>query len=242
MKRIRPENTDVVILCGGLGRRLKSAVGDRPKPMAEIDGRPFLDILIHGAAGFGFKRFILCIGYMGDVIKRHYRGARGSWEIIFSEEQRRLGTAGAIKNAESLIKSSPFLAMNGDSLCQVDLIKFIEFHFVRNCLASLVLAKTAKEDDYGIVKVGAGGQIIGFDEKGKQNGDALINAGVYMFGRDIFSLIPANEEFSLEKDLFPRILGRGFYGYMSGQTFIDIGTPERYEAAKRTLCGRSDKE
>ena len=87
-------NTDVVILCGGAGTRLSAVVADRPKPMAEMNQRPFLDILIDYFAAFGLKRFILCAGHMSQVIKDHYSKKEGSLKFIISEEKTPLGTAG----------------------------------------------------------------------------------------------------------------------------------------------------
>lgn len=99
IKQVRPlkqTDVDVVILCGGKGTRLSEVVRDRPKPMSEINGRSFLDILIGYVSGFGFKRFILSVGYKADYIKDYYKNNRFSFEILFSRENEPLGTAGAL--------------------------------------------------------------------------------------------------------------------------------------------------
>jgi len=98
---------DVVILCGGMGSRLRAVVSDRPKPMARINQRPFLDILIQFFSGFGFRRFILCAGYMSQVIRDHYTRRAGPCRFVISEEHTPLGTGGTIRNAEKLIQSDP---------------------------------------------------------------------------------------------------------------------------------------
>ena len=232
MARIDPKNIDVVILCGGLGKRLQSVVNDRSKPMVEINGRPFLDVLIDYVASFGFRRFILCIGYMGDFIKRYYRNREGLLEIIFSEEKEPLGTAGAIKKAESLIRSSPFLVMNGDSFCKVDLRIFFQFHLKKKAFSSIVLTNATDTDDYGNVVLGESARIIAFDEKTKKQKSNLVSAGIYLFQKEILSLIPANKNFSLEKDFFSKKVSNRFYGYITQKTFIDIGTPARYKKAE----------
>jgi len=232
---LKTKDIDVVLLCGGMGKRLRSIVR-APKSMAEINGRPFLDILIEYIAGFGFRRFILCTGYKGDEIRAYYeKRHKGPLEILFSEEKEPLDTAGALKNAEPFIKSPTFLAANGDSLCETDLNKFLVFHFEKNALSSLILTKVKDGSDYGTVSLEKSRRIDGFDEKSKWTEDSFISAGVYLFEKKALSLIPPGVSFSLERDFFPKILNRAFYGYVTGGAFIDIGTPERYEKAKTLL-------
>ncbi|MEW5766353.1 MAG: nucleotidyltransferase family protein [bacterium] len=226
------KDIDVVILCGGLGKRLQGVVADRPKPMAEINQRPFLDILIEYVAGYGFNRFILCIGYMGEVIRGHYQKSRRPSTILFSEEKEPLGTAGAIKNAEPLIQSSPFLVMNGDSFCQVELDRFIDFHITKGTLVTMVLAWAGETADYGSVTINSSGQILRFDEKVYRGGRRLINAGVYLMEEEVLSLIPPHRNYSLEYHLFPMIIDRKVYGYVTEGGLIDIGTPQRYAKAR----------
>jgi NDP-sugar pyrophosphorylase family protein len=231
-KIIKLNEIDVLILCGGFGRRLQGVIKKLPKPMAEIGNRPFLDILIDYISGFGFRHFILCLGYMGDIIKRHYQKRDDSLKILFSQENRPLGTAGALKHAETLIKSNPFLVMNGDSLCPFGLDKFLDFYINKKALFALVLAKAKPGKDYGVVSLGSNKHITQFKEKPKAKENDLINAGIYLFEKSILSMIPSNRNFSLEYDLFPKIINKRFYGYVVEEELLDIGTPERYEKAK----------
>lgn len=228
-------NIDVVILCGGQGNRLKKIVSDRPKPMAEINGRPFLDILINYIEGFGFKRFILSVCYMTDSIKNYYRDKVHSIEIIFSCENEPLGTGGAVKNAEKLILSNPFLVMNGDSFCPVDMNQFVDFHNQKNALLSVVIVESNNSSDFGQIILDDSQRIIRFEEKKRRNGKSFINAGIYLFKRDVLSMIPPNIKYSLEYDLFPNLIGKEFYGFYTKEKLIDIGTPERYEEARKFL-------
>lgn len=234
---LSPKEIDVLILCGGFGKRLRGIVNDRPKPMAEINGRPFSDILIDYVASYGFRRFILCIGYMGGIIKQHYQGREDSLSILFSEEKESLGTGGAVKNAEPLIQSNPFLVMNGDSFCPLDLCAFLDFHMSKEALLSIVLANAKETQDYGVIALGKSQQIVGFNEKARVEGNSFINAGIYLFDHSIFPLISQSTKSSLEYDLFPKITDREFYGYVISETLIDIGTPERYEQAKQYFAG-----
>jgi len=231
------DKIDVLILCGGLGKRLRSVVQDRPKPMVMINGKPFLDILINRMSNFGFRRFVLCLGYMGEVIKKYYRDRSDSLTILFSEEKSPLGTAGGVKNAEDLIQSDPFLVMNGDSFCLLNISEFASFHIERKALASIALARTKSAGNYGVIKLDFSRKVTGFNEKpqSSSNENLLINAGIYLFRKDVLSLIPSDVKYSLEYNLFPRIVNDSFYGYVTEEQLTDIGTPEGYKKALKIL-------
>jgi NDP-sugar pyrophosphorylase family protein len=232
MRDIQPQDIDVVILCGGLGMRLQGVIDDRPKPMAEINGRPFLDILIHYVARYGFTRFILCTGFKGDLIRRHYETKRSGLFFLISEEKMPLGTAGAIKNAEFFIGSNIFLVLNGDSLCEIDLKEFLNFHIGKSALSSIALTSLKSPQDYGVVELDGDHKVTRFSEKVFLKGNGLVNTGIYFFDRKIFKEIPFGEKRSLEHDIFPKILDTGIYGYVTEKKLLDIGTPERLEIAK----------
>lgn len=234
-KKVNPGKIDVLLLCGGKGERLKSVVKDRPKPMAEVKGRPFLDILIDYLLSFGFRRIILCLGYKGEAIRQYYSKKRRLSGILFSQETKPLGTAGAVKNAESLVKSDPFLVMNGDSFCPVDLYKFINLYNSKDATFTMALARAGKGRDYGVVGMDGSRRIISFNEKIKTKNNSFVNAGIYLLKKRILRLIKADAKSSLEYDIFPKVLNERFYGYLTKEKFIDIGTPERYAKAKRYL-------
>ncbi|MCX5796508.1 MAG: sugar phosphate nucleotidyltransferase [Elusimicrobia bacterium] len=228
---------DVLVLCGGLGRRLREAVPDRPKPMAEVAGRPFLDILLDYVSGFGSRRFILCAGYMADRIRKHYVASAASGrEVLVSCEDRPLGTAGAIKNAESLLRSSSFFVMNGDSLCRADLRRFWDFHQGHDSRASVVLAPPEPGSDYGSVSLDPQGRVTGFVEKSEAGPGQLMNAGIYLFTGAALAAIPAGRPTSLERDLLPALAREGLaWGWPVAQRVVDIGTPQRYAEADARL-------
>lgn len=226
---------DVVILCGGFGKRLQTIIKDVPKPMAKIKQRPFLDILIGFIASYGFRRFILCTGYKADIIEKYYRQKNSDLSIEFSMEEKPLGTGGAIKNAENYIKSSPFLVANGDSFCKIHLKEFVDFHFKRGALISIAVTNTDVCDDYGVITINNLQQIVKFNEKIKGYKNRLINAGFYLLQREVFSLMPEKDIFSIERDFFPEIIKRNLYAFETQESLIDIGTPERYEKAKHLL-------
>lgn len=232
---LNPGKIDVIILCGGLGKRLQRVVKDIPKPMAKIKQRPFLDILIGFIFSYGFKRFILCTGYKADTIERYYRQRYNNLIIEFSREEKPLGTGGAIKNAENYIKSSPFLVANGDSFCKINLKEFVDFHLKKEALISIAVTSADVCDDYGIINTNDLHRIIEFNEKTKGYKNHLINAGFYLLQREVFSLMPKKDNFSIERDFFPKIIKKNLYAFETQESLIDIGTPERYEKAKHLL-------
>jgi len=229
---IHPGNTDVVLLCGGLGTRLQSIVSDRPKPMAMVNKRPFLEILLDQFSDQGFKRFILCTGHLSMVVRSHFKGSYRDLDIVISEEPAALGTAGAVKNAASYIQSDPFIAANGDSYCEVDLKGFLEFHLQKSANMSMVVASTDNACDYGTVELGNDQQILSFKEKHKTVQNGLISAGIYIFNRNILAQIPDKIKCSLENDIFPDLAGSRSYGFKAAAEVLDIGTPERFARAQ----------
>lgn len=232
---------DVVILCGGMGTRLRAAVDDRPKPMARINERPFLDILIDSFCEFGFRRFVLCVGHMSEIIRDHYSRRTASRQFVISDEHKPLGTAGAVKNAAEFIRSEPFLVTNGDSICPVDLAAFYDFHSARQALMSMVVLDAQNSGDCGSVSLDASQRIIAFEEKGGERRGSHINAGIYLFQKDVLSFIPENVRFSLEYELFPKLVKQACYAFISDGQLIDIGIPKRYELARKCLAERQSQ-
>jgi len=223
---------DFVILVGGEGKRLKSVVNDRPKPMAQIGERPFLDILISHFNQWGFKRFILCICHFADIIEDYYRNKKLDYEVIFVREKEPLGTGGAIKNAESFIKSDTFFALNGDSFCPLDLSAFYDFHLKKQAKLSIVVNKVEDTRECGTVILDDTKQIVEFKEKTDCK-EGLINTGIYSFKRKLLELIPAQRKYSLEYEFFPKMIGDKFYGFFTEAKLLDIGTPNRLEEARK---------
>lgn len=229
---------DVVILCGGLGKRLRPVVFDQPKVLAKIGGKTFLDILINNLLLYGFKNIVLSVGYLKEQIKNHFNfnyDKNYDYTITFSEEEEPLGTGGALKKAKPLIRSNPFMVMNGDSICRVNFRSFIDFHLEKKALLSIVLAHSKRAEDYGSVTLNDSQGITSFNEKITGKSENIINAGVYLMEKDVFSYMPKQNRFSLEYDFFPKIIDNRCYGFLTESEFIDIGTPGRYEKAINLL-------
>ena len=232
----RIEKIDAIVLCGGLGKRLRSVVSGLPKSMADIHGRPFLEVLIEYIASFGIQRFILCAGYKKEAIHTHFQSKKDGNCYVISGEAKPLGTGGALKAAFPLLRSSQFLVFNGDSFCRVDLNALVEFHSSVNATATLALASVQDARDFGTIALKENHEIDVFKEKDTSfSAPALVNAGIYLFERSVLQYFSPTETFSLESDLFPSLVGNKLYGYMTGQNLFDIGTPERLTVLRNYL-------
>lgn len=226
---------DVVILAGGLGKRLASVTGGGQKVLAQVGDKPFISLLIDYIASFGGHRFILCTGHGAQAVEDHLRVAHPTLDIVFSREDTPLGTGGAIKKGSGLVKSSRFLAMNGDCFCVIDYNQMVAFHVAKGAQATIAVTRIDDARDYGTIETNGHQQITAFKEKQAQQMPALINTGTYCFDRNIFTLVATPEKFSIEYDFFPHLVNQGFYGFDVQNKFIDIGTPERYAWAQEHI-------
>jgi D-glycero-alpha-D-manno-heptose 1-phosphate guanylyltransferase len=238
----------VLILAGGLGKRLRSSFALGPKSLAPVTGRPFLDHLLRWVQSSGFTDVVLCTGYKAGQIRRRYQSG-GKWglRISYSCEKDALGTAGALKNAEALVRSNTFLVLNGDSFVDISLRELVQFHRMKNSFATLALSRTSDQSRYGSVRVNAQSEILGFAEKTSANAAVgkrtrtWINSGVYVFEKDLLTMIPRNRSVSLETEIFPKLLGHKFYGFQTRGYFIDIGVPADYRKAQKAFRERSQQ-
>ena len=228
---------DVLVLCGGMGTRLRSIVADKPKALAEISGRPFLDFLSEELLSSGMRRQVLCVGYRGAQIAARYKD-RLDVDFKISQEDSPLGTGGAVSHAIPHVTSDPFLVVNGDSYCRVQYAELLAAHEEKHALMSIVVTPVAGRSDVASVRVGRDGQVLNFRERSDQRtGDeSFVNAGIYVMQREALTFAPSGPAYSLEHDLIPAIVRTGrCYAYPVSGPLIDIGTPERYLAAQGGL-------
>lgn len=226
----------VVILAGGMGTRLRSVVSDRPKPMALINDKPFLEYLIRYLKNNGFKDIILSVGYKANMIQDYFQD--GKWlgvNIKYSLEEEPLGTGGAIKLAQKMIHTDNFMVVNGDTFLKIPFNKFIKQHDNLSAIVSMALYYHNDTGRYGTVLMNEYNKIVSFVEKGDNTGPGLINGGVYLLNKDKISVYFNEDSFSLEKDIFPLLIEQAFVGMPFDSYFIDIGIPEDYERAKTEL-------
>lgn len=217
-----------VILAGGFGTRLGELVKDKPKPMMDINGHPFLEYLIKYLKKIGITKFILCTGYKHESIAEYFtNGSKFGIEISYSREYEPLGTGGAIKNALSLL-NDVFLLQNGDSITFFNLNDFYDFHKTHNS-CSVLAVNQENSSRYGGIVLGQNALVEKFHEKnsGEKDLPVLINAGTYIVRKDVILLKNFNDNFSLEKDLLPNLVyQKKLYAYATKAYFCDIGIPE----------------
>lgn len=223
------------VLCGGLGTRLRSVFSDRPKSMALVAGVPFLQLLLGNLRSQGISDVVLGTGYMAEQIEAFFRdGANLGLRIRYSREDRPLGTGGALKLAESVL-SDPVVVLNGDSYVDWSLAATIELFSKKDAAMAIVLQAVPDVSRYGSVTIDPDGRVTGFVEKGVRTGAGLINAGIYLLRKEIVTALPAGETVSLERDVFPELLGGKVYGLVSEGLFIDIGIPADLQRAQTLL-------
>lgn len=217
-----------VVLAGGLGSRLRPVVGDRPKVLAEVGGRPFLAYILDQLDQAGVREAVLCTGYLAAAISNTFGERYKSLTLRYSREAQPLGTGGALRQALPYCLSDPILVLNGDSFIQADLGAYLAWFYHNGLEAALLLTSVPNARRFGQVKVRPDGLILSFAEKSGPDQAGLINAGVYILKKSVILSIPAGESFSLEHQLFPQLMGKNLYGYVTRGSFIDIGTPESY--------------
>jgi len=246
-----------ILLCGGMGTRLRSVVSDRPKPMADICGKPFLQYLLEMLRDKGITEVIFALGYMGEMIEEYFQdGSAFGLKIAYSYEEEPLGTGGAIRNALPKILEEEVLVLNADTYFPMDYQGLLRFHQEND--GDFSLATRAIEDisRYGAVRRDPAGRILAWNEKlgdgGQQPGEGSkqpiegnaqqaasaspkslsgeINGGIYVMKKSLIAEIPEGKQ-SLEQDCIPKWLSEGkrIFGLPFHGYFMDIGIPKDYQ-------------
>jgi len=218
-----------IILAGGQGKRLRSVINDIPKPMAPIKDKPFLEYLILQLKKQNIKDIIISTGYRGHIIKSYFQDG-GNWDINieYSEEDKPLGTGGALRKAGELISDEQFIVMNGDSYFDIEFNQLISFHEGKQAVTTIGLAYVETIERYGQVEIGNDGEITKFIEKGNSVSSGYINGGIYILTSELINKIPLGKV-SLETEVFPNLINEGLFGVKFKSFFVDIGNPEEYQ-------------
>ncbi len=224
---------EAIILAGGLGTRLSSVLPGIPKPMAPINGEPFLTILLNRLIDAGIERVVLSVGYKADVIREFFGQAFGVLKVDYVQEDVPLGTGGAVRRALRSCRSDGVVVLNGDSLVELDMHQLCNSWMTFG--TPIVVARRVPDTTrYGRIET-VDGVITHFAEKSVA-GEGLINAGMYLFPRMLFDGADLEDPFSLENDfLAHEVHRRPIRVVEAGGYFIDIGIPEDYVRAQREL-------
>jgi D-glycero-alpha-D-manno-heptose 1-phosphate guanylyltransferase len=220
-----------IVLAGGQGTRLRGVVPDLPKPLAPVNGRPFLAIVLEQLRAQGFASAVLSVGYCHELIRREFGDRFGTIALGYAVEDRPLGTGGAIRLATGQCSEADVFVLNGDSYADLD---FADMQ-ARHCEARVPLTVCAVEVPdaarYGRILV-EDSRISGFAEKGVA-GPGLINAGIYLMRKTLLEAPDLPEVFSFERDFLEASVGElRPLAYSVRGRFIDIGVPEDYELAQ----------
>jgi len=223
--------TQAIILAGGLGTRLRSAVADLPKCMAPVAGKPFLQYVINYLQEQGIDSFIFSLGYMHEVIENFLLQHYPLLNYQLSIEEEPLGTGGAIQLALSKTGSGNVLVLNGDTLFRINTTKLLSFHEQNGAACTLALKPMHDFDRYGVVEINKDGFVQSFNEKQFYK-SGLINGGVYALNVAEFLSLQLHGKFSFEKDYLEKYYAtQRMMGLVQDEYFIDIGIPEDLEQA-----------
>jgi mannose-1-phosphate guanylyltransferase len=219
-----------LILAGGEGTRLQPLTSTVPKPVVPLVDRPFIVYMLEWLARHGVDDVVLSCGYLASGVRNVLGdGAAFGVRLRYVEEPEPLGTGGAVKLAEPLLDER-FLMLNGDTLTDLDVTAQVRRHEEAGATATLGLIPVSDPSAYGLVRIGPDGAVTGFLEKPSpdQVDTDLVSGGVYVLQRSVLDLMPAAGPCSIERDVFPRLIGHGLQGVASDAYWLDIGTPERY--------------
>ena len=235
-----------VILIGGEATRLQPLTCNTPKAMVPVLNIPLLEHVIAHLSQHQIKDIILAQGILSQPIESHFKdGSQFGVRLIYVIEEKPLGTAGAVKNAEEHLDEA-FLVLNGDIFTDLDITAMLDYHREKKAKATIALTPVDDPTSYGLIETNAQGRVTRFLEKPSwsQVTTNMINAGTYVLEPDVLSQIPPQTKFSFERELFPLLLDQGesIYAYPSSAYWIDIGTPEKYlQLHKDLLTGKSSR-
>lgn len=221
-----------IILAGGLGTRLRSVVQDVPKPLAPVNGHPFIHHLLQRLPMNRLERIVLSVGYQHQKIQAYLGSEFKGVELAYAIEEEPLGTGGGIKMAMGLCTSDMVLILNGDSFVELDLDAMLAQHREQGSELTIAVHRMKDPFRYGCVDFDANNRITAFLEKDPHRGEGYINAGVYLMNRSLLAQMPG-DRFSFETDFLEKGLDRiRCHAFETQGTFIDIGIPEDYERAQ----------
>jgi len=220
-----------LILAGGVGTRLRPLTAQVPKPVVTLVDRPFIVFMLEWLRGHGIDEVILSCGFLAERVRAVLGdGSDYGLRLRYVDEPEPLGTGGALKHAAELLDDR-FVVCNGDILTDMDLSAQLRQHEQTGATATLALVRVEDPSAYGLVRIGEDQAVSEFFEKPDADGDStdeLISAGAYVLERSVLDLIPAGRHVSIEREIWPVLIGNGMYGHVASGYWLDIGSPQGY--------------
>jgi len=221
-----------IILVGGLGTRLRPLTYNTPKSLVPVLNKPFLEYVLLKLKQHGVGEVVLALNHLAPLIEDCFGdGSRLGLDISYVMEKSAMGTAGAVKNAAEMV-SDTFFVLNGDIFSDLDFSAMLSFHTKHKAKVTIALTPVDDPTRYGLIETDGGHRVTRFLEKPRPEEVTtnLINAGTYVIEPEVLDKIPALEEHSFERQLFPSMLkaGDAVYAFPSSGYWIDIGSPEKY--------------
>lgn len=243
-----------IIIAGGAGTRLRPLTYTRPKPLIPVVNRPFLEYQVAHLKRHGIDEIIFCTNYMADKIADHFGdGSRFGVSMRYAIEEKPLGTAGAIRNAQSLAGRDTVVVLNGDVLTDFDISSIVRFHKEKKALSTLTLKEVPSPSPYGVIITDDEGRVLEFREPSEATKKMLaanphveltgvdhINAGIYVMEPEALDAIPTGRPVSVERETYPRFLeeGKAVYAIARDGYWLDIGRAEQYRQATEAILNR----
>lgn len=232
-------------MAGGEGTRLRPITANRPKPLVPVANKPIMEHIVELLKAHGITDIVTTVHYLAHEIQNYFGdGSDFGVAMTHSIEDNPLGTAGAVKQAEVLLKGETFVIISGDALTDCDITKAVAFHRAKGSLATIVLSRVPNPLEFGIVITDEEGRVLRFLEKPgwSEVFSDTVNTGIYILEPEIFAYMEQGKNYDWSKDIFPQLLreGKPLYGYIMGEYWSDIGTLEQYrEAQAHVLQGRT---
>ena len=235
-----------ILLVGGRGTRLAPLTNNTPKPMLQVAGVPFTEHQINKARSAGITEIVLATSFKAELFEPYFGdGKNFGISIKYAVEEVALGTGGAISNAAAMLEGSgPVAIFNGDVLSKHDLDAQFKSHESNGADVTLYLTQVEDARAYGAVELDDSGRVLAFNEKMENPPTNIINAGCYIFNREVIAAIPFGKVISVERETFPQLLSSGakVFGFIDKSYWLDIGTPAALLKASRDLVSEMNKE
>ena len=235
-----------ILLVGGRGTRLAPLTNNTPKPMLQVAGVPFTEHQINKARSAGITEIVLATSFKAELFEPYFGdGKNFGISIKYAVEEVALGTGGAISNAAAMLEGSGSVAIfNGDVLSKHDLDGQFKFHESNAADVTLYLTQVEDARAYGAVELDDSGRVLAFNEKMENPPTNIINAGCYIFNREVIAAIPFGKVISVERETFPQLLAAGakVFGFIDKSYWLDIGTPTALLKASRDLVSEMNRE